>query len=40
MVCIYYSISKLDFPDESWRDDMTDYLSEVAQQTENVNIRV
>ena len=28
----------LDFSDESWRDDMTDYLSEVAQQTENVNI--
>ena len=28
----------LDFSDESWRDVMADYLSEVAQQTENVNI--
>ena len=28
----------LDFSDESWRDVMSDYLSEVAQQTENVNI--
>ncbi|MDA2947074.1 MAG: hypothetical protein O2850_03070 [Actinomycetota bacterium] len=28
----------LDFSDESWSDVMSDYLSEVAQQTENVNI--
>ncbi len=28
----------LDFSDENWRDEMTDYISQIAQQTENANI--
>jgi hypothetical protein len=28
----------LDFSDDNWRDEMTDYISEIAQQTENANI--
>jgi hypothetical protein len=27
----------LDFSDESWRDDMTDYISQIAQMTEQAN---
>ena len=28
----------LDFSNESWRDDMADYISQIAQQTEQANI--
>jgi hypothetical protein len=28
----------LDFSDDNWRDEMTDYISQIAQQTENANI--
>jgi hypothetical protein len=28
----------LDFSDDNWRDQMTDYISQIAQQTDNANI--